>query len=508
MVRSVALCFAVLSVALALLLCGPAGAATYTPQECITCHGTGTPGIVLQYQAGVMSRSGVTCVSCHGNDHAVISASAGKVPASTCAQQGCHPTQYAEFAHKDATGAFTNKHAIGWTKMTAAARYQVMPDAERYAMCERCHSIGYVYADGSVGKCDSCHTRHTFSRQEALEPEACGTCHMGPDHEQIDMWEKSKHGVVYTTERNRSNGNPDRAPACVTCHMPGQEKPAGQPLIHDVSTNITIGTVAQGARLAGTPQPVPMRTITAAEVAARRAKMTSICGQCHASGFVQKNLDDADQIKVDVDTLLWDPVMRIRGLWYDGLLDPMPVDRAANPVFGLQLVLGGQQLYGGTSAVEQLFFNTYKYDHVSTFKGAYHFNPDYSHWYGWARVNVDRDLIKGEEARLRRLEHPYDAGFTAARLVAGKAARFDASRLLSWGDASPNTFSWYFGDGSSEGTVTAAPGVATVTHVYAAPGTYKVRLTCSDTDLVNDSANPLLCSALRTTTLKVKVAKK
>jgi hypothetical protein len=47
--------------------------------------------------------------------------------------------------------------------MTAAARYTVMPDAERYEMCERCHNIGFVSADGSVGKCDSCHTRHTFS---------------------------------------------------------------------------------------------------------------------------------------------------------------------------------------------------------------------------------------------------------------------------------------------------------------------------------------------------------
>ena len=314
-----------------------------------------------------------------------------------------------------------------------------------------------------------------FSREEALEPEACGTCHMGPDHEQIDMWSKSKHGVVYTTEKNRVSGNPDRAPTCVTCHMPAQEKPAGEPLIHDVSTNLTLGTVAQGARLAGVPLPVTMRTITQEDFTAKRAKMSSICGDCHAGSFVKKNLEGADQIKADVDTMLWDPVMRIRGLWYDGLLDPMPLDRAPNPVFGPNLVLGGQQLYGGTSAIEQLFFNTYKYDHVNTFKGAYHINPDYSHWFGWARVNVDRDLIAGEEAKLRGLEKPYDAGFKASGLVAGKKTRFDASKLLGWGDASPNTFSWWFGDGSSEGTVTAAAGVAKATHVYAKPGTYKVR---------------------------------
>jgi hydroxylamine dehydrogenase len=502
--RSVVCMLAV--VVLTLLLAAEASAATYTPAECVTCHTSLTPGIVTQHEDGAMSKQGVTCVSCHGDDHSAIVAAGGKVAASTCAK--CHDGEYAEFAHKDAAGAYTNKHAIGWTRMLASARYKVMPEVERYEMCERCHNIGYVYDDGSVGKCDSCHTRHTFSAEEAMEPEACGTCHMGPDHEQIDMWEKSKHGVVYNTEKNRVNGNPDRAPTCVTCHMPSQVNGAGRPLVHDVSTNITLGTVAQGARLTGVPQPVPMRAITQDEFTAKRAKMTAICQQCHASGFVKKNLDGADQIKADVDTLLWDPVMRIRGLWYDGLLDPMPPDRAPNPIFGQGLVLGGQQLYGGTSTIEQLFFNTYKYDHVSTFKGAYHINPDYSHWFGWARVNVDRDLIKGEEAKLRRLDAPYDAGFTVKNLVAGKKARFDASRLLGWGDASPNTFAWWFGDGSSEGTVTATPGVTKVTHVYTQPGTYKVQLTCADSDLVNDTAQPLLCSALRTTTLKVKVVRK
>ena len=191
-----------------LAVAGPAAAASYTAAECVGCHSQSTPGIVTAFENGEMAGEGVTCVSCHGADHSAISAAGGKVSAGTCAQQGCHPDQYAEFAHKDAAGAYTNKHAISWTRMTAAARYQVMPDAQRYEMCERCHNIGYVSADNSVGKCDSCHTRHTFSAAEAEEPEACGTCHMGPDHEQIDMWQKSKHGVVYTTEKSRPGGIP------------------------------------------------------------------------------------------------------------------------------------------------------------------------------------------------------------------------------------------------------------------------------------------------------------
>jgi len=502
----------VLLASLALGAClawAPAAAQAAIPQqECINCHTLVTPGIVTQYQSGAMGAGGdVACLDCHGDDHDVITANEGRVSAGTCAR--CHPDQYAEFTLKDESGAHINKHALGWTRMTPAARYLVMPDAQRYEMCERCHNIGYVSDDGSVGKCDSCHTRHVFSAAEAAEPAACGTCHMGPDHEQIDMWEKSKHGVVYTTEKERVGGDPRRAPTCVTCHQPELEKGAGQPLTHNVSTNLTYGTVAQGARLAGTALPVPMRTMTEKERSTRRGKMLSICDDCHASSWASQNLELADTIKQDVDDLLWDPVMRVRGLWYDGLLDPMPENRAPNPVYatagptfvndGHVLVLGGQQLYGGTSAIEQWFFYTYKYDHVNTFKGAYHINPDYSHWFGWSEVNQDADMIRGEEAALR---HGEDPGFTVApaRVVVGEPASFDAAGLTGWGDASPNTFAWAFGDKVS----TAATAGSSAAHTFATPGRYTVQLTCADSDLVNNVLQPLSCSGKRTTSLRVQ----
>jgi hypothetical protein len=499
------------SVALAVVLAWAPGVAraAFTQQQCVDCHAGVSPGIVTQYQAGAMGAAGaVTCIDCHGDDHTLISATGGQVSAGTCA--GCHPGQYAEFTVKDGNGQYLNKHAIGWTRMTPAARYLVMPEAERYEMCERCHNIGYTYPDGSVGKCDSCHTRHVFSAEEAREPVACGTCHMGPDHEQIDMWEKSKHGVVYTTEKEREGGDPDRAPTCVTCHQPEDENGAGEPLTHNVSTNLTYGTVAQGARLVGTVLPVPMRTMTVNERTTRRGKMLNICDDCHSANWAGNNLDLADEIKKDVDDLLWDPVMRIRGLWYDGLLDPMPENRAPNPVYaapgptfvndGYVLVLGGQQLYGGTSAIEQWFFYTYKYDHVNTFKGAYHINPDYSHWFGWSEVNQDTDLIRGEEGALRRGEDP---GFTVtpARVVVGQAATFDAGALSGWGNATANTYAWGFGDKASA----AAAAVPVVEHVYGAPGRLTVRLTCSDGDLVNNVLQPWLCSGKRTTSLRIQV---
>ena len=188
----------------------------------------------------------------------------------------------------------------------------------------------------------------------------------------------------------------------------------------------------------------------------------------------------------------------------------MPENRPPNPVYavagpnfvngGYALVLGGQQLYTDTSAVEQWFFYTYKYDHVNTFKGAYHINPDYSHWFGWSEVNQDIGMIRGEEAALRRGEDP---GFTVAqtKIAVGTPVAFDASALAEWGNASANTYAWMFGDTTSA----PAAAAASVEHTYMAPGRYTVQLTCADGDLVNNVLLPRTSSGKRTTSLRVQV---
>jgi PKD repeat protein len=140
---------------------------------------------------------------------------------------------------------------------------------------------------------------------------------------------------------------------------------------------------------------------------------------------------------------------------------------------------------------------------VNTFKGAYHINPDYSHWFGWSEVNQDLDLIRGEESKLRRTADSYDAGFavTTERPTVGSPVVFDASELDGWGNASANTYEWWTGDGNH-----AMPTSAdTLSHVYAAAGMYTVELTCSDGDLVNNAADPATCSGRRTTTMRLRV---
>ena len=85
--------------------------------------------------------------------------------------------------------------------------------------------IGRINPDGTWGSCSACHTRHRFSRAQAREPQTCGKCHLGPDHPQIEIYQESKHGILW--EANKHNLNIERekwtvgvdytaAPTCAT----------------------------------------------------------------------------------------------------------------------------------------------------------------------------------------------------------------------------------------------------------------------------------------------------
>lgn len=57
--------------------------------------------------------------------------------------------------------------------------------------------IGRINPDGSLGACSACHQRHEFEMVQARRPEACGKCHLGPDHPQKEIYEESKHGINF-----------------------------------------------------------------------------------------------------------------------------------------------------------------------------------------------------------------------------------------------------------------------------------------------------------------------
>ena len=156
--------------------------------------------------------------------------------------------------------------------MRIQGEYLGIPQEVRAAFCERCHSV--------QKRCNSCHTSHRFSLKEARDPDSCGSCHLGPDHPHKEMYETSLHGTIYKLTQN-----PERAPRCVTCHMPNGT--------HNSSFGIAKGPVGTKSDVVDLNQ-IP---ISKEEENRRREEMLSVCTRCHSRRFAQEQLENADQVK-------------------------------------------------------------------------------------------------------------------------------------------------------------------------------------------------------------------
>lgn len=356
-------------------------------KDCIGCHLKLTPKAVEDWRQSRHAQNGVGCAACHGS-HPDL-----KMPLpATCG--ACHENRVTQLnAGKHGRYGFAGHENAG----RRFAQYEEMKEMG----CGACHSIQY--------KCDSCHTRHRFDVKEARRPAACGTCHMGPDHAQKEYYESSKHGVYYDLE-GKGIEEGGRVPTCVTCHMSGGN--------HDVSQGITIGGASQGKfigqRNSGdkyslSPTGITMNEITKEDFLREREKMVALCMSCHSERFARHKLASADAVKIASDAIAFEGIKVLRGLYRDGLLNPMPKDRPANPLSpgnqfpGEAWWLTGHQLYEQTSAIEAKFFRMYKFDLVHAWKGSYHFAPDWVHWHGNAPLKLDLSEILGEENTLRRL---------------------------------------------------------------------------------------------------------
>ncbi len=216
-------CFTVVFIILFSAMTYAAEKASETPQ-CVDCHSKVTPNIVSDWKLSKHSQVEVNCVTCHGDQHTTAGdVSKVKIPTpDTCAS--CHQTQVEQFKK--------GKHSMAWAAMKAmpTIHWQPMAMIEGEKGCGGCHKIGLktpaeiadLKQHGSefgAAACDSCHTRHTFSADEARQPQACESCHMGFDHPQWEMYSSSKHGVRHELKDLKVLPANAAAPTCQTCHM-------------------------------------------------------------------------------------------------------------------------------------------------------------------------------------------------------------------------------------------------------------------------------------------------
>jgi hydroxylamine dehydrogenase len=387
-------------------------------QPCVDCHQTVTPNIVSDWQLSKHSQNEVTCAVCHGDQHTSAQDVAKvKIPTpETCAT--CHDAQVKQFKG--------GKHAAAWAAMKAmpTIHWQPMALTEGMKGCGGCHKLGVKTpaeiqelkkqgAGFGVASCDACHTRHTFSVQEARQPQACQTCHMGFDHPQWEMYSGSKHGVRYLLKQTGALPQGVAAPTCQTCHM--QEGNHGVrtawgflavrlPMPADPQWAADRVTILQGLGVLD-PDGKPtgrLDVVKAADVARltqedwqkEREKMVKTCNQCHSANFARGELEKGDQMIKAADHLMAEAIHTVVGLYKDGIL-PKPKTYA----YAFPDLL---TFHDAPTVVEQKLFVMFLEHRMRAFQGTFHASPDYALWYGWSEMVRDLTEIKAAADELRR----------------------------------------------------------------------------------------------------------
>jgi hydroxylamine dehydrogenase len=384
----------------------------------------GRPGT---QNARVDQRPTLTCADCHGTDHDKIMAVQGRVPETTCA--GCHAQIYQDHVLDagHSYGPGPGDLGINWERNIGVPNYAQMPRKVMEMGCDPCHAQAGAsdakywseeqnkYVDTSSlqyrNGCIACHTRHAFSLVEARKPEACYTCHMGPDHPNYEAYMSSKHGSIYAARGGAWDWTAPmaearwEAPTCAYCHMVYVGEDGERTSSHNMSRKIVwgMGTQAAGGELTD--------ILDRPENRAKRFEMVRVCMTCHSEDKARGYLRSADAHKLAGDALVIEARDILAALYDDGLIEPSHGWRAAGllpgPEFSaVELPTGlaahwPAGLYYDVTAVEREYFDMFFFSNLKSYKGAFHMSPDYAWWYGYADVLGHLARLRDEAKQLR-----------------------------------------------------------------------------------------------------------
>ncbi|MFP4571756.1 MAG: multiheme c-type cytochrome [Desulfobacterales bacterium] len=402
------------------------------PQEgiaCIQCHKQEHPGIFADWANSRHANANITCIDCHKADKTDPDVSqehfkqyeksdsqwgrkqyrvpvAGVVTPKDCSR--CHPDEAEQYSR--------SKHAntleIIW-KIDPWLNKGMNSDFERASGCFYCHGtvlekdedgeltsetwpnvgVGRLNLDESKGSCSSCHTRHRFSIMEARKPQACGQCHLGPDHPQIEIYTESKHGAIYDSFGDEYNwtaapgtwspGVDYRAPTCASCHMSGA---GATRTTHDVTERLSWEIQAPLTVRPSEFEAFPADTNWDVE----RDKMKEICLQCHGDKWVDDHYEKFDRVVEEYNEVYFKPAREMMDrLYEEGLVDD-------------------SQMFDEKLEVE--FYELWHHEGRRARMGAAMMAPDYTWWHGFYEVkNRYNEFMKEARHHLETGEKAHKA---------------------------------------------------------------------------------------------------
>jgi len=352
----------------------PTAALVRASGKCAECHYRLQYSIVHEYEMSVHAQKHVSCLECHQPaanqervDHHGFTI-AKHLTAGNC--RGCHEPVYQQFLrsrHAAVSWAavygeqglsteqvsFAEQFHPGYAKRPPHPFTQLEGQSAMVSGCEQCHSVGRPNADGTIGTCTACHTRHTSSVAIAREPRTCGQCHMGPDHSQMEIYEESKHGVMFNAQAQLLNLAQVPAkltthdmwvPTCATCHMSGIN---GNKVTHDPSERLSWYLA----------DPITKKRPN--YIYAQTA-MKQICEQCHTKTLIDGVYQRAEKVVDVTNQKVAEAKALMDSLRADGSLKGAPF----------------------TNRADFIYFDLWHYDGRTSKHGAFMGGADFVQWHG------------------------------------------------------------------------------------------------------------------------------
>ena len=382
---------------------------------CVACHSKSGHGkaIVEQWKESKHGKNGVGCLDCHGasKEDADAFEHNGKSIATIVTPKDCsvcHEKEVNEFTkshHADGGMILGSLDNVLAEIVEGHAGYNNGSNPAAASGCWQCHGstvallkdengavkknsqgiplfdsktwpntgIGRINLDGSKGSCAACHNRHSFSAEQARQPENCGKCHLGPDHPQLEIYNESKHGINFQAHKDKMNLKSDKwvvgvdynaAPTCATCHMSATPT---QNITHDVGDRISWTLrppVSQKvdaslkSKFEKLKKPLPDNFLT---WEARRKKMQEVCSQCHTSNYINDFYTQYDNQVTMYNDKYGTPATKIYNLIKaEGLLTPIEFDEE----------------------LEWSYYYLWHHEGRRARMGASMMAPDYTQWHG------------------------------------------------------------------------------------------------------------------------------
>jgi hypothetical protein len=373
----------------------PTAALIRASGKCAECHANQQYAIVHEYELSVHARKSVNCLECHqptqgqrSQDHHSF-VIAAQVTAANC--RTCHEPVYQQFLRsrhaapswaavygdKDLTSeqvAFSEQFHPGACKRPPNPLVALEGPAAVTSGCASCHGVGRPNTDGTIGTCTACHTRHTASVEVSRLPTTCGQCHLGPDHSQLEIYEESKHGILFQAQRKWLNltAEPKKLttrdmfiPTCATCHLSGLN---GLNVTHDPSERLSYLLASEV-------------TDKRPNYARAQAAMKDVCRNCHTQPLIDRVYGEAERVVASTNEKVLAAKAVIDELRKDGVLTGKPFQKP----------------------IDFAYFDLWHYFGRTSKHGAFMGGADFVQWHGNYPILKSTAEIKALAGELRRV---------------------------------------------------------------------------------------------------------